>query len=80
MALDAIRIIAAYLPRALADGSDLEARSQMAWADTLGGLTNASAGVTLPHGLGMQIGGHCPPRPVSGSLLSRFYPVYLSRR
>ena len=56
MALDAIRIIAAYLPRALADGSDLEARSQMAWADTLGGLTNASAGVTLPHGLGMQIG------------------------
>ena len=56
MALDAIRIIATYLPRALADGSDLEARSQMAWADTLGGLTNASAGVTLPHGLGMQIG------------------------
>ena len=75
MALDAIRIIAAYLPRALADGSDLEARSQMAWADTLGGLTNASAGVTLPHGLGMQIGGHCP-HVTHGQSLAVFYPAF----
>ena len=75
MALDAIRIIATYLPRALADGSDLEARSQMAWADTLGGLTNASAGVTLPHGLGMQIGGHCP-HVTHGQSLAVFYPAF----
>jgi alcohol dehydrogenase class IV len=60
MALDAIARIAEYLPKAYADGSDMEARAQMEWADTLGGLTNASAGVTLPHGLGMQVGGHCP--------------------
>jgi alcohol dehydrogenase class IV len=60
MALDAIKIVAENLPKALAKGDDIEARSKMAWADTLGGLTNASAGVTLPHGLGMQIGGHCP--------------------
>ena len=60
LAEEAIRIIAEYLPRAYKDGSDMEARGKMAWADTLGGLTNASAGVTLPHGLGMQVGGHCP--------------------
>lgn len=75
MALDAIRIIAEYLPKALENGSDLEARSQMAWADTLGGLTNASAGVTLPHGLGMQIGGHCP-HVTHGQALAVFYPAF----
>ena len=75
MALDAIRIVAEYLPKVLEDGSDLEARSKMAWADTLGGLTNASAGVTLPHGLGMQIGGHCP-HVTHGQALAVFYPAF----
>ena len=75
MALDAIRLIAENLPKVLEDGSDLEARSKMAWADTLGGLTNASAGVTLPHGLGMQIGGHCP-HVTHGQALAVFYPAF----
>ena len=75
MALDAIRMIVEYLPRVLENGSDLEARSWMAWADTLGGLTNASAGVTLPHGLGMQIGGHCP-HVTHGQALAVFYPAF----
>lgn len=74
LAEDAIRIIAEYLPRAYKDGSDMEARAQMAWADTLGGLTNASAGVTLPHGLGMQVGGHCP-HVTHGQALAAFYPA-----
>lgn len=75
MALDAIAMIAENLPRVLKDGSDLEARSKMAWADTLGGLTNSSAGVTLPHGLGMQIGGHCP-HVTHGQALAVFYPAF----
>jgi alcohol dehydrogenase class IV len=75
MALDAIKNVVEYLPKALADGGDIEARSQMAWADTLGGLTNASAGVTLPHGLGMQIGGHCP-QVTHGQALAAQYPEF----
>lgn len=75
MALDAIKIIAEYLPRALADGKDMEARSKMAWADTLGGFTNSNAGVTLPHGLGMQVGGHCP-QVTHGQALAAFYPAF----
>ncbi|MDR1832603.1 MAG: iron-containing alcohol dehydrogenase [Fusobacteriaceae bacterium] len=75
LALDAVKIIVEYLPKALADGNDKEARSQMAWADTLGGLTNASAGVTLPHGLGMQIGGHCPS-VTHGQALAVQYPEF----
>lgn len=75
MALSAIRLIAHNLPRALANGEDMEARVNMAWADTLGGLTNSSAGVTLPHGLGMQIGGHCP-HVTHGQALAVFYPAF----
>lgn len=75
MALEAISIIVEYLPKALADGNDMEARSRMAWADTLGGLTNANAGVTLPHGLGMQVGGHCP-QVSHGQALAAFYPAF----
>lgn len=75
LAEEAFRIIAEYLPRAYKDGSDMEARSQMAWADTLGGLTNASGGVTLPHGLGMQVGGHCP-HVTHGQALAAIYPAF----
>ena len=75
MALDAIKIIAEYLPKALEDGTDMEARSKMAWADTLGGFTNSNAGVTLPHGLGMQVGGHCP-HVTHGQSLAAIYPEF----
>jgi alcohol dehydrogenase class IV len=60
MAWDAIERVSTDLPRVLADGTDLEARESMAWADTLGGYCIASAGVTLPHGIGMAIGGMYP--------------------
>lgn len=75
MALEAIKIIIEYLPKALKDGEDMEARSKMAWADTLGGFTNSNAGVTLPHGLGMQVGGHCP-KVTHGQALAAFYPAF----
>ncbi|GHS96815.1 alcohol dehydrogenase [Synergistales bacterium] len=75
LAIEAIKIVAEYLPKALEDGANIEARSQMAWADTLGGLTNASAGVTLPHGLGMQVGGHCP-HVTHGQALAIIYPEF----
>jgi alcohol dehydrogenase class IV len=75
LALDALNSIAQALPAVLADGADREARSLMSWADTAGGIVIASAGVTLPHGLGMQIGGHCPG--VShGQSLAVFYPEF----
>ena len=75
LALDAIRRVFTYLPRAIADGQDMQARTQMAWVDTLGGMTNACAGTTLPHGLGMQIGGHCP-HVTHGQALAVLYPSF----
>jgi alcohol dehydrogenase class IV len=75
MAWDAIERVSADLPRVLADGADLEARESMAWADTMGGYCIASAGVTLPHGIGMAIGGMFP-QIAHGQSLAIVYPAF----
>jgi alcohol dehydrogenase class IV len=48
----------------------------MAWADTLAGLCIANAGVTLPHGIGMAIGG-LYPHVAHGEALAVVYPAIL---
>jgi alcohol dehydrogenase class IV len=76
MALEAIGLVAKFLPAAVKDGRDLEARERMAWADTLAGLCIANAGVTLPHGIGMAIGG-LYPHVAHGEALAVVYPAIL---
>jgi alcohol dehydrogenase len=56
-ALGVIRMIGAWLRAAVADGSDIEARSQMLVASHLAGVGQASGtGVGLVHALGHSIG------------------------
>jgi alcohol dehydrogenase class IV len=57
---EAIRLSARYLRRAVADGSDMEAREGMALAATLGGLAFSNVGVALVHALEYAIGGAVP--------------------
>jgi len=64
-----------YLPVLVKDGSDLEARAELAWADTLAGLCIANAGVTLPHGIGMAVGGMYP-HVMHGESLALNYPTF----
>jgi len=75
LALEAIRLVGKYLPMAVDDGADLEAREALAWADSLAGLCIANAGVTLPHGVGMTIGGYCP-HVMHGEALAVTYPEF----
>lgn len=75
LAVETIRLVAKYLPTAVEDCSNLEAREAMAWADLLAGLCIANAGVTLPHGIGMTIGGYCP-RVMHGEALAVTYPEF----
>jgi alcohol dehydrogenase class IV len=76
MALEAIRLVVRHLPAAVKDGKDPDARESMAWADTLAGLCIANAGVTLPHGIGMAIGG-LYPHVAHGQALAVVYPAIL---
>jgi alcohol dehydrogenase class IV len=78
LALESIRLVVSNLPRAIADGRDLEARTAMAWADTLAGLSIANAGVSLPHGIGMAIGGMYP-HVMHGEALAVVYPAVMRR-
>ena len=75
LAFEAIRLVAKYLPMAVQDCDDLNAREAMAWANTLAGLCIANAGVTLPHGIGMTIGGYAP-HVMHGEALAVTYPEF----
>jgi alcohol dehydrogenase len=55
-ALEAIRIIAAWLPRAVADGNDLRAREMMAYGEFLAGMAFNSAGLGYVHAMAHQPG------------------------
>jgi len=74
LAWEAISIVVANLPKLLSDLSDNDAREKMAWADTLAGLCIANAGVTLPHGMGMAVGGMYP-HVAHGEALAILYPA-----
>ena len=57
IALGVIRTVREWLPRAVADGSDIEARSQLLLASHLAGIGQQSGtGVGLVHALGHAIG------------------------
>jgi alcohol dehydrogenase len=56
LARQAIRMISAYLPRAVADGTDLEARSQLLLASHLAGVAFASTGLGICHAIGHSLG------------------------
>ena len=50
-ALEGIKLVTKYLPIACADGKNLEARSQVAWANSLGGYAQFISGCTSEHAM-----------------------------
>jgi alcohol dehydrogenase len=57
IALQAIRMISAHLPRAFTNGGDQEARSQMLLASHLAGAAMSSTGLGVCHAIGHSLGG-----------------------
>ena len=51
LALSCIESIARYLPRAVADGNDLEARERVAYASTVAGMTMQLTSTTAAHSM-----------------------------
>jgi alcohol dehydrogenase len=75
IALQAIRMIAASLPRACADGTNLAARSQLLLAAHLAGVAAASTGPGLGHAIGRSLGARCNIAP--GEALAILLPETL---
>ena len=57
VALHAVELVAAWLERAVADGSDLEARTGMAHAATLGGMAYGTESAGAAHAMSQSAGG-----------------------
>jgi aldehyde dehydrogenase (NAD+) len=69
-ALHAIRLIARWLPRAVAEGTDLQARTQMQTAATLAGWAISSSTVGLVHAMSHTIGArHGVPHGIGNGIL-----------
>ncbi len=58
LAYEGLKQIAAFLPKAYHNGSNLEARTAMALAAYLSGITLANAGLGLVHGFASAVGGY----------------------
>ena len=56
-ALEAMRMLSNYLPRAVSDPGDDEARAQMILASSFAGMGFGNAGVHLPHGMSYPVAG-----------------------
>jgi alcohol dehydrogenase class IV len=70
LALHSIRLIGAFLRPSVANGSDQEARSQMAMASTLAGVAFSNAGVGLVHAMAHPLGGRFDvPHGVANAIL-----------
>jgi alcohol dehydrogenase len=83
VALGVIRTVGEWLPRAVEDGSDLEARSQMLVASHMAGVGQASGtGVGLVHALGHALGtrGRLPHGTALAAVLPQVLAFYAGTR
>ena len=64
--MQALRMVAQYLVRAVDDPSDDEARAQMLLAASYAGVGFGNAGVHLPHGMSYPVSGHVKQLPRAG--------------
>ncbi|MCI7261953.1 MAG: iron-containing alcohol dehydrogenase [Clostridiaceae bacterium] len=76
-ALWAIETIAKYLPRAVADGSDEEARERMAYAEYTAGMAFSNAGLGMVHAMAHALGGRYNlPHGVCNAVLLPYVLIY----
>ena len=80
-AREAIRNIAEFLPRAVKDGSDQEARTRVAFANTLSGAVMTLTLLTSEHGLEHALSAYHPNLPHGAGLImiSKAYFSYFIR-
>ncbi len=85
-ALESIKLVARYLPRAYENGDDMEAREGMCLANILAGMVESTAASTSEHAIGHSFGAMHPGIP-HGAALSlvcvecfRYYAKWVPER
>ena len=68
-ALKSIELLGKYLARAVKDGSDVEARSYVALANTLSGMVESTSGCTSEHSIEHAMSGYHPDLPHGAGLI-----------
>lgn len=74
--LAAIRNIAQYLPRAVKDGSDIEARTKVAFANTMSGYSMELSSCTSEHSLEHALSGYHQDLPHGAGLIMISVPYF----
>ena len=70
LALEAIKLIGESLVDAVKDGSNIEARSKMAWASYIAGLAFSNCGLGIVHSMAHQLGSEYNlPHGIANSIL-----------
>lgn len=70
MALEAIRLIGKSLPRVVRDGADLEARGDVALANTLSGMVETLSGCISEHSIAHAMSAYHPKLPHGAALIA----------
>jgi alcohol dehydrogenase len=81
-ALESIRLISEYLPRAVANGEDMEARENVALANTLAGMVESTSCCISEHSFEHAMSGTHPELPHGAGLimLSRAYFSHFAQK
>lgn len=70
IALEAVALIAKSLEKAYEDGRNIEARTDMCWAEYMAGLAFSNAGLGMVHAMAHQLGGfYNTPHGVANAIL-----------
>ena len=82
IALSAIEHIAKYLPKAVADGNDLEAREHVAYGSTIAGITMQLTSTTAQHSMEHAMSAYHPNLPHGAGLIliSKAFAEYFIER
>lgn len=77
LALEAIRLVATSLKHAVKNGHNIEARTDMCWAEYMAGLAFSNAGLGLVHAMAHQLGGfYNMPHGVANAVLLPYVMEY----
>lgn len=75
-ALDSIRRIRKFLPVAVADGNDLQAREEMAWASTQAGMVESVSSCISEHSMEHALSAFYPELPHGAGLVALSVPYF----